>query len=35
MDSDKDGLISPDHFDLSGIPTEMLEHLESILVEIH
>lgn len=35
MDSDRDGLISPDNFDLSGIPTEMLEFLEAILVEIH
>lgn len=35
MDSDGDGLISPDHFELSTIPTDMLEHLEAILFEIH
>jgi len=35
MDSDKDGLISPDQFELSSIPTDMLEHLEAILFEIH
>lgn len=35
MDSDNDGYISPDHFELSDIPTEMLEHLEAILFEVH
>jgi hypothetical protein len=35
MDSDQDGFISPDNFDLSGIPSDMLEYLEAILLEIH
>lgn len=35
MDNDNDGLISDETLELGGIPTDMLEYLEDILLEIH